>query len=272
MKPMYAVTLTQAKERGVRITQGNSKIGKTIWAFSTLPGNDKHLLLINNKSILLTNIPGTCSKFCEGCFNGGCYAVNAAKLYHKTVVTSWATNTLLLRAGLAIKQIDEFITKKNTTYYKTHKKEDLKVGLFRINVSGEITSAEELAEWNQLALNHPEVNFGVYIKNFDALDLFMQQYKDPADNFCINISEWHGVAKDIIAKYPQLNVFEYDDSNRKNCDMSPEEIERLSHVTACPAVDYHGHHTKTKDGNPITCDMCKRCYVRTGRRTKVWSH
>lgn len=272
MKPMYVVTMSMAEEKGVRISQGNSKIGKTIWAFSTLPGNEKHLLLINDRSVLLTDIPGTCSKFCDGCFDGGCYAVNSAKLHHNAVVTSWAINTLLLRSGKAISQIDDFITKKNSKYYQSKDIKDLKVSTFRINVSGEITSADELAEWNQLAIDHPEVKFGVYTKNFDALDSFMKTHGDTADNFCINISEWHGVAKDIIAKYPQLNVFEYDDSNRKNCEMSIIDINRLERVIHCPAVTKQGTHAKNAKGEDITCDQCKRCYTKTGHRTAVWSH
>ena len=50
------------------------------------------------------------------------------------------------------------------------------------------------------------------------------------------------------------------------------EIERLKHVTHCPAVKADGHHAKTPDGRPITCDMCKRCYRKTGQRTAVYAH
>ena len=73
---LYNIKLADAK---LHITKGNSKIGKTIYSFSTLPGNKEHLIYA--KGILLTDVPGTCSQLCEGCF-GACYAVNSARLHH----------------------------------------------------------------------------------------------------------------------------------------------------------------------------------------------
>lgn len=101
----------------------------------------------------------------------------------------------------------------------------------------------------------------------------MQEHGDISPNLCINISQWHHVADEILSKYPgKFNIFEYDDSNIKNNTLSPEDIARLASLTKCPAVDAKGHHTKTVSGDPITCDHCLRCYRKTGKTTAVYSH
>lgn len=277
-EPKYLIDEENAK---LHISKGNNKLGKGIYNFSSLPGDADHLLEIKDpddesgeKKILLTSIPGTCSGHCSACFNHGCYAVNSARLHHNAVIPAWGENTLLLRSGIAFELLDKFISDKNKKYKGTHNIKDAKVRIFRINVSGEIENEHEFEEWNDLATKHPEVTFGLYTKNFEALDQFMQKHEDTVPNFVINISQWHGVADQFLAKYPgKFNVFEYDNSNRKNHGFSDEDIERLSHVVHCPAVDRQGHHVKRPgtDEN-ITCDHCGRCYRKTGETTAVWDH
>ena len=258
MEPKY-----QINQPKLHIAQGNSKIGKGIYAFSTLPGNENHLLYA--KGELLTNIPGTCSKHCEACFNSGCYACNSAKQYHNTVIPSWAENTLLLRSGKLKEELIKYIDAKAKT------KNPIKI--FRVNVSGEIESIKDLEMWNELAAQYPTIKFGVYTKNFEALDEFMQKHGKTADNFCVNISQWHGVADEILKKYPnQFNVFEYDDSNVKGNTLSDDDKTRLSNCQHCPAVTKQGHHAKDKNGKDITCDRCLRCYNKTGKLTAVYAH
>ena len=83
----------------------------------------------------------------------------------------------------------------------------------------------------------------------------------------------HGVAKKFLDKFPGVfNVFEYDDSNLKECGLNQSEKDRLAKVPHCPAVMADGSHRLDKDGNPITCDRCKRCYTKTGHRTAVFAH
>ena len=255
--PKYLIT-----DAILHIAKGNSKIGKTIYAFSTLPGNEEHML--RAKGELLTSIPGTCTKHCEACFNN-CYAVNSVRLHHNACIKAWGENTLLLRSGNLEQALDEYISAQN--------KKKTKITLFRINVSGEIRDEKDLEIWDNVARKHPEVQFGIYTKNFEALDKFMETHGDSAPNFVINISQWHGVADEIIAKYKgKLNVFEYDDSNLKNNTFSEEDKERLKSVPKCPAVTKQGHHATSKDGTAITCDMCKRCYTKTGKATAVYAH
>ena len=268
------VLYEKSAEPTLHVSQGNDKIGKMIWSFSTLPGNEDHLLYIEDKEnpgekILLTDVPGTCSKHCETCFGSGCYAVNSAKLHHNAVINAWTDNTLLLRSGKVFDMLDKFISEKNKD--AAHPK----ITIFRINVSGEIGDCNELINWNNLAEKHPEVRFGVYTKNYEALDeLCRTSGADAiAANLVINVSEWHGVAADFLAKYPGVfNVFEYDDSKRKNNELSKEEISRLESEVHCPAVNSKGHHALKPDGTPITCSMCQRCYRKTGETTAVYAH
>ena len=275
-QPKYHVD--QAKAH-LHLSRGNSKIGKGIWSFSTLPGNAEHLLTTSTKG-LLTDVPGTCSRFCDGCFNGGCYAVRDAKLHHNATIPAWAENTLLLRSGRLWDELGTYLTLKNgkaekflqtahnsgmdpdRALKKAHELAVVKT--FRIHVSGELEDVHQLRRWNLLALAHPEIMFGMYTKNFDALAEFLDGGSDFAPNLVVNVSQWHGVADEFLAKYSwaKLNVFTYDDHTEP----------RLEKVQHCPAVTPQGHHAKLPDGSPITCDHCRRCYTKTGRETAVHAH
>ena len=247
----------------ITISTGNSKIGEGTYNWSTLPGNKDNLLTAKGK--ILTTVCGTCSKHCEECFKS-CYARRSAIRY-PTALRAWERNTLALKKDPAgtFKKIDTFITLKN--------KKDTKVKLFRWNVSGEIQNKEELIEINKIAINHPETKFGVYTKNLEALSEFLDEVGDTAPNFAVNVSEWHGYAKDIIEKYKgKVNVFEYDDTNRKDCAVSDELRQHLSTLKHCPAVTEKGKHAVDANGNEITCNHCLRCYTKTGKTTAVWSH
>lgn len=268
--------LLKAEDARLHVSQGNRKIGKGIWAFSTLPGNKDNLLYVKGKG-LLTNIPGTCSHYCTDCFNNGCYAVRDAKLHSNACIPAWGENTLLLREApkRLFSEIDLFITMKNAKYLQTKDEKYHKVRIWRWHVSGEIESLLQLKLMNEVAIKHPEVNFSVYTKNFDVLIKYIKKYKvtSIAENFIINISEWHGVARPFLDKYPGVfNVFEYDDSNLKDCTMPEVDKQRLAKIAHCPAVAKDGSHRADKDGNPITCDHCKRCYTKTGATTAVYAH
>lgn len=273
-QPIY---LVDSSDLHLHISQGNSKVGKGIWTFSTLPGNADHLLVLKDGR-LLTDIAGTCSKHCEGCFNGGCYAVNSARLHHNAVIQAWGQNTLMLRSGAVWKAIDEFIDQKNKKYKETGKLDDRRVKIWRINVSGELESCADVKNWNERAKLHPEVIFSVYTKNYEAIDQFLDNNAENvnkiAPNFIINISQWHHCADAFLAKYPKntFNIFEYDDSNRKSNQLPQGDIDRLLDMHHCPAVTKEGKHAKTKNGDPITCDMCQRCYRKTGEQTAVYAH
>ena len=292
-QPLYEIREDQAT---LHVSKGNSKIGKGIWSFSTLPGDAEHLLYTSADG-LLTDIPGTCSKHCDGCFGHGCYAVRDAKLHHNATIPAWGENTLLLRSGRLWDEVDRFLKLKNGKAIKLLNRywraacgfepaapsldDVLKsarglatVKYFRIHVSGELEDWEQLAHWNLIASWHPETVFALYTKNYEALDEFLSRGEVLAENLVVNVSEWHGAAKAFLDSHPDcgLNVFEYDDSLRPGCGLPESEKARLAKVPHCPAVDAKGHHAKLPDGSPMTCDHCGRCYRKTGQRTAVYAH
>lgn len=278
------------EEATLHLSKGNNKIGKGVWSFSTLPGNKDHLIYIGKggEKRLLTDIPGTCSKYCDGCaHDGACYAWRDAKLHHNVVIKAWGDNTLLLRNGRPWDELETFIAKKNRRAKKildqsvrniAEAREKAVIKIFRIHVSGEIENIDELRHWDAIASAHPETTFAMYTKNFDALGAYLDEKKGVSpENLIINASEWHGVAANFInkysAKYPgAFNVFEYDDHNKKDCDLPVEEKVRLETLPHCAAVGRDGKHQKFPNGDPITCDKCMHCYRKHGNRIAVWSH
>lgn len=278
-EPYYQINDAEAK---LHISlKGNTKIGEGIASFSTLPGNAEHMISTKDKG-LLTDIPGTCSKFCDGCFNGGCYAVRDAKLHHNATIPAWGENTLLLRAGRLWDELDAYLTLKNAKAIKALRagqplqeaRKLARIKILRQHVSGEIESADDLRHWVALARKHPETVIYVYTKNFDALGEYLDAGEDFPENYVVNVSQWHGVADAFLAKYgwAKLNVFTYDDSKKKGCDLPQAEKDRLAALPHCPAVLPNGRHAKLPDGNDVTCTVCGRCTRKTGREVAVYAH
>ena len=266
MKPIYIYRTADITPE-LYLTKGNSKIGKTIWSFSTLPGDSSHVLKLKDGRFLIDTY-GTCAQNCEYCFDNGCYAVNSARRHYNTVIPAWTANTLLKRSGDLFTALRKWFADKNKPG------EPPKVTLFRINVSGEIEDADELREWNRLATEHPEIRFGLYTKHYKALEEFLTNPGGArASNFTINVSQWHGSADDFLTQHPgACNVFEYDDSAKKDAGLAERDVKRLAALPHCPAVLRTGRRAKKADGSPITCDQCLRCYNNTGRTTAVYAH
>ena len=261
----------------VSLSLGNTKIGKMI-NWSTLPGNEDNVLIAKGRK--LTNVTGTCSHNCNGCFKN-CYARSSALQHHNSVIGPWARNTIMIRDHIeeCFAEIDRQIRVINKKYYTTGKPEDLNYKFFRINVSGELNSLEELEHWNQLALDHPEIKFGIYTKNSEVIIPFFEKHGQTAENFTINISEWHGCMAATIAKLKAMgakfNVFEYDDSNRSANDLTEEDVQRLSKLSHCPAVGAtkeNLHPINPATGTTWHCVDCKGCYTKTGTHRCVYSH
>lgn len=271
LNPIYSFNAETAK---VTLSTGNSKIGRMI-NWSTLPGNASMPLVAKGR--LVTDVVGTCSDKCSGCFKN-CYARRSILQHHNSVTKPWAENTLVIRFKIdeCFRQIDSDIRELNKKYYTTGNPADLKYEFFRINVSGEIESVAELEHWDALAAAHPELKFGVYTKNSEAIISFFMKHRQTAPNFCVNISEWHGTMEATINRLHMMgakfNVFEYDDSNLSSCDLTEEEKLRLQALSHCMAVTKEGHHYYKSNGEPLQCADCQKCYNKTGKVTAVYSH
>ena len=245
-KPFYQINEAEAK---LHISlKGNSKIGEGIASFSTLPGNADHMIYTKDKG-LLTDIPGTCSRFC------------AEWLWEEL------DTFLTLKNAKAIKALHD-----GTPLQEARKLANVKI--LRQHVSGEIESVDDLRHWVEIARKHVETVIYVYTKNFDALGEYLDGGEDFPENYVVNVSQWHGVADEFLAKYgwAQLNVFTYDDSRKKGCDLPQAEKDRLAALQHCPAVLPNGHHAKLPDGSDVTCTLCGRCTRKTGKETAVYAH
>jgi len=273
LNPIYQFAAESAK---VNLSFGNTKIGRMI-NWSTLPGNESNMLIAKDR--LLTTVPGTCSSNCNGCFKN-CYARRSILQHHNAVTKPWTENTLMIRYRMeeCFSDIDAQIMKANSRFYETNNPADLNYKFFRINVSGEIQSLEELEAWNSLAAKHPEMKFGIYSKNAPVLLAFFKKHGQTVPNFCINISEWHGCMSPVIEELHALgarfNVFEYNDSNLSSCELSPEEKNRFATMAKCPAVGTkdNPHPINPKTGQRWHCSDCQGCYTKTCTHRFVYSH
>ena len=240
----------------LHVSSGNSKIGK-ISNFSTLPGDKDHCVVNKKLGEATTDVPGSCTGYSNLCWNS-CYAHNSLSRYWGSCTVPWAENTLLLRSGRLWGLLDKWMAKN-------------KPDEFRVNVSGEIENTDQLTHWCELAAKYPETKFCVYTKNYAALIEYAKAGKEYPQNMCVNISQWHHCADAAIRKLRELgvtlNVFEYDDSNVKGNQLSPEDIERLSKMRHCPAVLESG-----KMDHSVQCKTCGYCYDNDGKETAVYSH
>ena len=244
----YHLMTMKLESLHVKISKGNGKIGR-IFNVSTLPGDAKHRPATKEGGVL-TDVHGTCGGVCGDCHQF-CYAFDSVRRHHNACVPSWGTNTRLLREdrNRFFEEIDAELTKRNTSKRKTTKK----VTEFRINVSGELESPEQLLKWIELAKKHPETRFGIYTKRFGwVLDYLIANTKFPA-NFFLNASEWnHNLDPFMEQLEGKVNIFAYADSLEEALAFKAKGYKM------CRAIDHRGCHTG------VLCDECGYCYGKEG--------
>lgn len=138
------------------LVDGNEKIGKGIYHFSTLPGTKEYTVTINGKKY---QTKGTCVCDCIGC-----YAMTGNYRYSNTINNIGIRN-VLARDYMAWleKAIGAQIQAENIKF-------------IRIHASGDFFSLEYAEMWKRLAMSFPGVTFWTYTKNaacesiFDGLD------------------------------------------------------------------------------------------------------
>lgn len=240
---MAVYTLEYSKDMKVSLSNGNNKIGKGVWSFSTLPGSECLSITTKGK---LTDIKGTCTGVCEECENGSCYAIKSARLHHNACIPAWGKNTLMIR-----NDIDGLFSQIKTHCIKK------KVKYLRYNVAGEIENKNQLLYLVELAKECPDTIIYFYTKRFNLIDeYYNKDGKKFPDNLICNISRWHSNTKDYNFDELGLNVFAYDDG-------TDEELKDWVH---CPAVSSKGHSTGIK------CSQCQRCMKGNGTKTAVYAH
>lgn len=235
---LYEINYT--KEMKIALAKGNTKLGKGVFAFNLLPGDEP--ISTKDKGVL-TNVNGTCHGCCDGC-EKYCYAVRDTRRYHNTCIPSLARNTLLMRNDMEgmFTQLGEQLVKR-------------KAKVLRVHSSGEFETYEYLEKMAKLAAKLPNVKMYFYTKRFDFLERYLREHGMFPDNLVANVSEWHGNTKGY--KLDGLNVFAYDDG-------ADPEVSKMVH---CPAVDKNGKSTG------VTCTQCGRCYSgNKGIKTAVYAH
>jgi len=239
---MESVVYNINYEEGMRISlvKGNTKLGKGVYSFNTLPGDQP---LTTKTRGQLTNLFGTCSGCCDGC-ESVCYAVRDAKLHHNSVIPSAGKNTVILRFSedIMFSQLKEELIAQKAKVLRWHS-------------SGEVPTYSYLLHMVKLAVEMPEMKFYFYTKRFDFIEKYLKECGAFPDNLICNISEWKDNTKGYDLR--GVNKFIYDDGTD----------ESLKKVVHCPAVNKEGKATG------VNCDQCKRCFTKNdGRITAVYSH
>ena len=136
------------------LKNGNDKLGKGCWNFSTLPTDQPVVVNMGTKnSPDVQTFQGTCSCTCydeEG--NLACYACNG-RCAMDCCRKCWARHTTLARKYM------DFLERAITAQIIADK-----IVICRIHVSGDFFSDEYAAMWRRIALNSPSTCFWTYTK------------------------------------------------------------------------------------------------------------
>ena len=215
---------------------GNIKLGDNplFGSWSTMKGGDDEIRYVKKYGGSCSGTCGQCAKHCTK----SCY-VNASYRYG-SVIQRHAVNTVWLK---------ENIKKTFDILDKQLERKKQKFEIIRINQSGELTGYDELKRWINLATKHPETQFYVYTKNYQAVKKMVASKIEVPKTFTILISVWHeqGVKEFNELKHlPYIKAFVYDDGEL-----------HIPVQTYCKAYDDNG-----KLNHDISCEKCKKCFNR----------
>ena len=211
-------------------SNGNIKLGHSMGTISKLMGND--IYEVNG-----IKVAGTCGKHCEVC-KKECYVKKSYR--YPSVVLGHARTTIAFREDLAkaFDSMDVQLSRKRKPFAQV-----------RINQSGEIETTAELLGYVELATKHPETDFYLYTKNFEAVRETIATATLP-NNLTILISVWHeyGLAEfKEFEDLPNIKAFVYMDGFQYDLEIG----------TTCKAYGKDG-----KLDHNITCDKCRKCFDR----------
>jgi len=126
------------------LVDGNKKIGKGAFHFSTLPGTALYDVVVNNMSF---TVKGTCPCDCVGCY------AKTGNYRFQSVKNALGMRTILAREHMAFleRAINAQIAADN-------------IKLLRIHAAGDMFSLEYAAMWQRIARNNPGVIVWTYTK------------------------------------------------------------------------------------------------------------
>lgn len=133
------------------LVDGNQKIGKGCFHFSTLPTNQIYHVVIDGKSY---DVKGTCVCHCAGCY------ATKGNYRFANVIKSLALKTLLIRNDL------DFVYRAISAQIKADE-----IKLLRIHASGDFDSMPYAFMWLKIAKENPNVIMWTYtkVKQFESL-------------------------------------------------------------------------------------------------------
>lgn len=190
------------------LVDGNSKLGKGVWTFSTLPSNNIFHIIINGLSF---DVKGTCLCNCKGCYaQTGFYNM-------PSVLQSNAIKTILAR------DYTEFV---KTAIIAQVIADNIK--LCRIHASGDFFSAEYIAMWFEIVKACRDCVFWTYTKNADAENAF-----DGLSNINIVKSVIHGFGFNFGTCEYILKVYKALKDMGKDVYICKCGIDKNQHCTNC---------------------------------------
>lgn len=136
------------------LINGNAKIGKGVWQYSSLPTNQLFHIDVNGETV---ECKGTCACHCEGCYaTRGCYQ------FHSTKVS-------LLRKTVLQRLFPDFVKRAILAQIAADK-----IKLVRIHVAGDFDpdNPAYIPMWREIVEACPAVLFWTYTKVSEAEHAF----------------------------------------------------------------------------------------------------
>lgn len=137
------------------LINGNAKLGKGVYTWSTLPTNKKITAVLDKESGLTITETGTCPCHCPGCYaTSGCYCFNSTKV------------SLAIKTALARRHMD-FVRRAIIAQIKADR-----IKLVRIHCAGDFFSTEYIETWKAICNSCSDCIFWSYTKNPEAEQAF----------------------------------------------------------------------------------------------------
>lgn len=212
------------------LIDGNAKIGRGAWHFSTLPTNQIFDVVVNGMSY---SVRGTC---CCNCV--GCYATKGNYRF-QSVKNALGMRTILIRDHL------EFVRRAIMAQIQADKIETV-----RIHASGDFDSVEYLAMWCTVVRKNPGVTFWTYTK-CDWAEKAFDHYSNAniVKSLIPGVGKNYGPAAYVMAAYDKLA------GDGKSVTICRCGIDRNQHCTNCKGcstneyVVFLEHSTEYKPEN-----------------------
>lgn len=134
------------------LVNGNSKIGKGVYHFSTLPTNQIFHVVINGKSY---DIKGTCPCNCVGCY------ATKGNYNYSSVKNSLAIKTWLIRNDI------DFVKRALIAQIEADE-----IEFIRLHASGDFDSMEYVEMIKEVVTTCKDTTFWTYTKNIKAENAF----------------------------------------------------------------------------------------------------